>query len=370
MDLLPADVMPIVFLREPVARTISHLKHLRRDPEFSPAAYKLAAGRSLDELVHDEYIMKLCCNVQSSLLCNDIPPETILGGLRDDEMAGRSPNPDAFAAAPDLAKAEESLERFRFVGLVEDLQEDILRLAMELGLHPPHPLPKRNFDPEGATDPNALAPETVAIIRERNAVDVALYERVKERLSTRPPVTRGDIGWNLLAYGVYQPIDEPVEFALTGPIPGSNWYACEEAESGGHRWTGPLTETTLELPLAPGLDFEISVHLRIAELADLTVQIGDTELPIRAEAPEGRMHQIAFWVPAELVERNDLTTLRFTTREVFQASATDIRLLSFLVRGLSVSRVEPAGTALPVPGEGDAAARPRRGGARRGAGRK
>jgi hypothetical protein len=206
MDLLPADVTPIVFLREPVARTISHLKHLRRDPDFSPAAYKLAAGRNLDELVHDEYIMTLCCDVQASLLCNDIPPETIPAGLRGDELAGRVPDPDAFSAPPDLAKAEESLERFRFVGLVEDLQEDILRLAMELGLHPPHPLPKRNFDPEGATDPNALAPETLAIIRERNAIDVAVYERVKERLSARPPVTRGDIGWNLLAYGIYQPM--------------------------------------------------------------------------------------------------------------------------------------------------------------------
>jgi hypothetical protein len=370
MDLLPADVTPIVFLREPVARTISHLKHLRRDPDFSPAAYKLAAGRNLDELVHDEYIMTLCCDVQASLLCNDIPPETTLAGLRGDELAGRVPDPDAFSAPPDLAKAEESLERFRFVGLVEDLQEDILRLAMELGLHPPHPLPKRNFDPEGATDPNALAPETLAIIRERNAIDVALYERVKERLSARPPVTRGDIGWNLLAYGIYQPIAEPVEFALTGPLPGSNWYACEEAESGGHRWTGPLNETTLELPLAPKLDFEISMHVLIADLADLTVRIGDTELPIRAESSEGRMHRIAFWVPAELVESNDLTTLRFQTREVFQASATDIRLLSVLVRGLSVSRVEPAGTALPVPVEGDAAGRPGRGGARPGAGGK
>jgi hypothetical protein len=152
MDVLPADVSPIIFLREPVARTISHLKHLRRDPEFSPAAYKLAAGRSLDELVHDEYIMKLCCDVQSALLCNDIPAETILAGLRGEALAGRVPDPDAFAAPPDLATAEESLERFRFVGLVEDFQEDILRLSMELGLHPPYPLPKRNFDPEGATD--------------------------------------------------------------------------------------------------------------------------------------------------------------------------------------------------------------------------
>jgi hypothetical protein len=33
---------------------------------------------------------------------------------------------------------------------------------------------------------------------------------------------------------------------------------------------------------------------------------------------------------------------------VFQAPGNDIRLLSFLVRGLSVSRVEPAGMAPPL----------------------
>ena len=241
---------------------------------------------------------------------------------------------------------------------------------MELGLHPPYPLPKQNFDPEGATEPDALDPETLAIIRERNAIDVALYERVKERLSTRPPATRGEIGWSLLAYGVYQPIDEPVEFAMTGPIPGSNWYDCEEAEIGGQRWTGPLNETTLELPLAPKLDFEISMHVLIVELSDLTVHIGDTELPIQAASSEGRMHRIAFWVPADLVESSDLTTLRFQTREVFHASATDIRPLSFLVQGLAVSRVEPAGMAPPIPAAGNAAKPRSRGGSRPGRGPK
>src|SRR5205823_13817777 len=59
LDLLPADVTPITFLREPVARTISHLKHLRRDPSFSPMAFEVAAGRGLDELVRDERIIKL-----------------------------------------------------------------------------------------------------------------------------------------------------------------------------------------------------------------------------------------------------------------------------------------------------------------------
>jgi hypothetical protein len=334
-----------VFLREPIVRTISHLKHLRRDPSFSPEAYRLAAGRGLDELVHDDAVMKLCCDVQASLLCNHIPAETILAGLRRDEREGRTPDPDAFSAPADLAKAEESLERFRFVGLVEDFQDDILRLAMELGLHPPHPLPKRNDDPEGATDPTSLKPETVAIIRERNAVDIALYERLKERLSTRPQVTREDVAWNLLAYGVYPPIAEPVEFRMTGPVPGSNWYHTEEVATGGHRWTGPGKETTLELPLAPALDFEISLHVLIPDLGDLSVHIGDAELPLRVDLSEGRMHRLRFWVPAGLVARDGLTTVRFQTRDVFQPSATDIRLLSFLVRRLSVSRVEPAGTA-------------------------
>ena len=375
LDLLPADVTPITFLREPVARTISHLKHLRRDPSFSPMAYELAAGRSLEELVRDDRIIKLCCDVQASLLCNYIPGETILAGLRADRSAGRTPNPDAFAAPADLAKAEESLARFGFVGLVEDFQEDILRLAMELGLHPPHPLPRRNFDPEGATDPNALDPETLAIIRERNAIDIALYEAVKQRVATRPPVMQSDIGWNLLAYGIYQPIAEPVEFAMDGPIPGSNWYAWEESAGGGHRWTGPLSETTLELPLAPAFDFEISMHVLIDKLGDLTVHIGDAELPIRADSSQGRMHRIAFWVPAALAERNGLTTLRFQTREVFQAES-DLRPLSFLVRALSVSRVEPAGMAPPVHAVavpapvGDAPRRRRSAGSRRRAGRR
>src|SRR5438477_7867847 len=157
MDLLPPDIAPIVFLREPVARTVSHLKHMRRDPSFSPMGYRLAAGRSLDELVRDEYVMKLCCDVQSSLLCNYISGQSILAGLRRDQMAGLEPNPDAFPVPPDLAVAQESLERFRFVGLVEDFQEDVLRLSLELGLHPPQPLPKRNFDPEGGGGLNTIA---------------------------------------------------------------------------------------------------------------------------------------------------------------------------------------------------------------------
>ena len=118
------------------------------------------------------------------------------------------------------------------------------------------------------------------------------------------------------------------------------------------------------------------MHVLIDELGDLTVHIGDAELPIRADSSQDRMHRIAFWIPAALVEPNGLTTLRFQTREVFQAPGNDIRLLSFLVRGLSVSRVEPAGMAPPLPAAavpaptGDAPRRRRSAGSRRRPGRR
>jgi len=145
---------------------------------------------------------------------------------------------------------------------------------------------------------------------------------------------------------------------MTGPIPGSNWYACEAADSGGHRWTGPLAQTTLELPLASGFDFEIAMHVMIDELADLTVHIGDAELPLRRDSTEGRMHRVAFRVPAEHVVGDGLTPLRFETHEAFQPSADDLRLLSFLVRSLSVARAEPA--AIPQPRRRKRVAAPRR----------
>ncbi len=339
LDLLPAEIMSVVFLREPVARTISHLKHLRRDPNFHPA-HHLAAGRSLDDLVRDDRIMALCCNVQSALLSNFIPGETILAGLRRDEQEGRAPDADVFAVPPDLATAQATLGRFRFVGFVEDLQQDILRLALECGLHPPRPLPKRNFDPEGAADLNRIDPETLAILRHRNAIDIALYEAARLEFAARPPVTPAEVGAALLARGIYAPITQPVEFPMSGPMPGSNWYSCEAAATGGHRWTGPLRETTLELPLARGYDYELSAFVLIAALDDLAVRVGRARLPISCTASEGNMHRIAFHIPAELVRARGLTSLLFQTRHVFQASEADLRPLSFLVRELAISRAE------------------------------
>src|SRR6266851_2172818 len=302
---------------------------------------RLAAGRTLDDLVRDDRIMKLCCDSQCALLSYDVPGDAILGDLRRVQSEGRAPNPDAFAAKPDLAKAEAMLDRFGFVGFVGDLQNDVMRLSMKFGFHPPREIPKRNHDPQGETSLDGIHPETLAAVRRWNAADIALYETARRRFSGRPRVPRSEVERELLARGTYAPIGQPMEFAMSGPFPGSNWYACEDAARGGHRWTGPLNETTLELPLDRGFDFEVSLVVLIPDLGDLTARLGDTELPIRGDASDRRVHRITVPIPAALVSENALTSVRFQTKHVFQPSETDIRILSFMVRELSISRVEP-----------------------------
>jgi hypothetical protein len=343
-DLLPKDVRSIVFLREPVARTISHLRHLRRDPNFHPA-HSLAAGRSLDELVRDDRIMDLCCNIQTSQLSNDIPGEIILGSLRSEQENGLIPDLDAYVLPPDLAKAQRTLERFDVVGFVESLQEDILLLSLALGLHPPAMLPKSNDDPDGI-DIAGLQPDTLAILRERNALDIALYDAARRR----PRLSRGGVGTALRERGVYAPISQPTEFPMSGPIPGANWHECEEEDGRFYRWTGPLHETLLDLPLAHGFDFEVSLAVMIANLDDLSVEAGGIELPLRCDWSEGAEHRVSFWVGAQAVDAGGLTTLCFRTRTVFRASDSDVRMVSFLVARLSVSMVKPA---LPEQTAGD-----------------
>lgn len=336
-DLLPPDVRPIVFLREPISRTISHLKHLRRDPDFHPA-HQLAAGRSLDELVRDDRVMSLCCNIQTAQLSNDIPAETILTGLRRDWDESRVPDADPYVLDPDLAKARRALARFHFVGFVESLQQDLLQMSIAFGLHPLAMVQRSNNDPEGQTEISELDPETVAILRERNALDIALYQAARRR----PRFARSAAGATLVARGLYAPISRPTEFPMSGPMPGANWYECEEKGGGQQRWTGPMNETTRDLPLAPGYRFEFFLSIAIPEIDDLGVHAGPFALPVRCQWSEGSSHHISFWVPAEAVHEGDLTSLYFRTKRVSRGSGADVRTLSFLVRELRILRVERA----------------------------
>src|SRR5712691_12674042 len=103
-------------------------------------------------------------------------------------------------------------------------------MSMAFGLHPPVMLPKSNHDPEGEHDISRLERGTLAILRERNELDIALYETAR----SRQRFTRSSVAAALLDRGTYAPISRPTEFPMSGPIPGVNWHQCEREDGGAY----------------------------------------------------------------------------------------------------------------------------------------
>jgi len=65
-------------------------------------------------------------------------------------------------------------------------------------------------------------------------------------------------------------------------------------------------------------------------------------LPFSCSSSEEDTHRVSFWVPAEAVHAGGLTSLCFRTKQVFTGPGPDVRMLSFMVTQLSISKVEPA----------------------------
>ncbi|MBV9828423.1 MAG: sulfotransferase family 2 domain-containing protein [Alphaproteobacteria bacterium] len=333
IEFLPPRTRLITYLREPISRTLSHLKHLRRDPNFHPA-YELAKGRSLDELVRDEAVMALCTDVQTSLLSNDVPGETILQGLQRDWDQAVAPNSDVYAVKADLSKAREALAGFDFVGTVETLHEDIMQMSLMFGFHPPDIIARRNEDP-AIEQESVLDSGTLKILKEKNALDLDLYHAV----TTSRTISRRKVVSSLVERCSYAPISRPTEFPLSGPIPGANWYEAEHHASGTYRWTGPLRETTLDLPIRQGYRAQISLRLGGIAIDDFSISANNSNIEFET-VPDKDRHRISFWIAPEHAQSDGFTTIVFKTTKLINPTEFEMRTFSFMVSELRVAAIE------------------------------
>jgi hypothetical protein len=80
-DYLPAGVRTATFLRSPVGRTVSTIRHLMRDPSFHPM-HERFKGRTLREAIYDDELMLGLQNAQTTLLSCDVPIEEMLALTR------------------------------------------------------------------------------------------------------------------------------------------------------------------------------------------------------------------------------------------------------------------------------------------------
>ena len=163
--MLPADATYFTLLRDPVERVISTYYFTLRNPANYLHAAVAGSGMTLREFVE-----------------SDLTPEITNDQTR--RLAGvtdADPEKGNFTSGAEmLAAAKRHIEKhFSVVGLCERFDETVLLLRRVFGWKTPY---YRRIN-VGTNRPESTDPGTIAIIRERNALDLELYQWAQERFA-------------------------------------------------------------------------------------------------------------------------------------------------------------------------------------------
>lgn len=166
-ELLGRKPVYMTFLRDPVARTISHYFHWKRTDTHK--FYEKVNSQTLAEFVTDPVTRPAVFNYQTRWIASD----NVL-------------KPAAVNARDLLEVAKQRLEEFAFVGLVEDFDRSIDALVGQFGWKMPRHLEKRNVGKQRAKVADFPA-ETLQLIREATQGDAELCEFARALFDRRYP---------------------------------------------------------------------------------------------------------------------------------------------------------------------------------------
>jgi hypothetical protein len=316
--ILGRPVTTFTILRDPLERTLSHFAHVQREPGHYLHARVGRPGFGLEDFLADRDCRQLVTNTQARFLVRPAhapaePPPMYrshpLAAQVAYELSGLGMDEETL-----LRRAKHTLATFAAVGVTDDVDEALGRLARYMGwTDMPHAQRKR-VTPNGVAR-RFLTPEVRAEIARLTRVDAALVS-----------AARGDRQVAATDVWHWDPVRE---------APGSRGFHRPAAHElhGWHRWTGPGREAIAELDGPEGSprdSFVASVEIEICAatapdvLADLRVELDG--LPVaydRGSAPDGR------------------TVLR--GRTVLPRAPSEIRLLAPRVIAT------PGSTGMPAP---------------------
>ena len=320
----------VAVLRDPLLRTLSALRHLKRDPGFH-RDHTIAKDLSLRQMLRNPELMARQKNVQAAALCASASFEEVVSFLRRTR--------DAEAAELEApATLELSLQRARqveFLGTVEHLWLLLRQVSEAMGFHPAVGLPLVNDAPDGRTDLADLDENDIELLRRYNDIDLVLYDRCRELIEQRECQR---LILTMVAKRIYPRLRGSFAFDLSEPLPGSGWYLPETAEGQVWRWTGPRPQFTLEVSLQPKGRYVIGMRFSRSGLSNpggLVVRANGRLLDVFLTRESDMFNAKIPLGPECFEESEGYCRLVFDIGEVSTAVGNDLRPL-----GVAVSRLE------------------------------
>jgi hypothetical protein len=170
---IPQECEYITILREPVARVLSTYYFIAGNPKHWCHGHLARTGMGLEEFVRTAPDPGVD-NEQTRFLSGRGAGELLARGM-DGRLTAK---PLAKLGPDDLETAKGNLDRFRVVGLTEHFDESFILIRRALGWKLPM-YTTRNVStlrPSQSEPPN---PETIDLIRERNRLDLELYDHAR-----------------------------------------------------------------------------------------------------------------------------------------------------------------------------------------------
>ncbi|MEY2422421.1 MAG: hypothetical protein QOI95_2488 [Acidimicrobiaceae bacterium] len=159
MQALPIEARYITVLREPIARVVSHHAFAQRQPSRGVGAF--TQDMTLEQFVVSQPAARMVHNLQTR----------VLSRLDVEEPVTRAT----------LDAAKRNLERhFVVVGITERFDEAVLLMRRVLGW-PRWPFYERRNVSPSSVPTAALPADVIASIRERNELDIELYDWAARR---------------------------------------------------------------------------------------------------------------------------------------------------------------------------------------------
>lgn len=365
-NLLPGKrIIDVTFLREPIARVISHYEYIRRMP--GDPHYPLVKDMTLAEYCYNLTVSKVGKNIQTYHVAKTLQFE--LDDLTSEEI---------------LSIAKKSLDRFAFVGLVERFQDSLFLLSYIFGWKPIINTRKENAaKSQKALD--QISASTIDVIKENTALDDELYQYAKAIFETRfTQMTQTLIAQYGSSCGLdgsldgstateqnltdaqyaellnlhyqqrfaalQQPTSTSCVYDFSLPLWGSGWQRREcPVDQPLYRWTGPGTTTTLDLPIKVDINTDFLIEFRIicAEvtpddiLDSLTVAVNQQPIEIDILHSDKGIYLFRGFVPRTVLsDQSPFTECTFQVNRVTSLNANNPLELDTRPIGLAFNLVQ------------------------------